>query len=115
MNYEQDWNVITFSKKDSDKKIEQKQKNKIISQKQTNIEDIKIEAPKNLGKLISQARIAKGINSQKELGSQLSVSEQIINKWENNTLMPSNSEIANIERKLGVKLPRNKKIKNVED
>ena len=113
MNSEQDWKVITFSKKDSEKKT--KLNNKIISQKQINIEDVKIEAPKNLGKLISQARIAKGINSQKELGAKMCVSSQIIGKWENNTLMPSNLEIANIERNLGIKLPRNKKIKNVEN
>ena len=46
----QDWNNITFSNQSA--KIKQQQYNKALSQKPTS-QDVKIEAPSNLGKLIS--------------------------------------------------------------
>jgi len=108
----QDYNVITFNTVHDNKlKIQkEKEKNKIISQKTNNIENIKYEPVKNLGLIISQARIAKNIKTQKDFANLLGVSVQVINNWENNKLIPSNLEISNIEKKLGIKLPRNKKI-----
>lgn len=104
----QDWNNISFNNKSDTKKREDAKK--INSNKITNPEDFKIEAPKDLGKLISQARTTKGKN-QKELASELGVNQQILSRWESNKEIPTNLQIANIEKKLGIKLPRTKKIK----
>jgi ribosome-binding protein aMBF1 (putative translation factor) len=104
----QDWNNVAFNNKSDTKKREDSKK--INSSKLSNPEDVKIEAPKELGKLISQARTTKGKN-QKELASELGVNQQILGRWESNKEIPTNLQIANIEKKLGIKLPRTKKIK----
>lgn len=104
----QDWNNVAFNNKSDTKKREDAKKNN--SNKVSNPEDVKIEAPKELGKLISQARTTKGKN-QKELASELGVNQQILSRWESNKEIPTNLQIANIEKKLGIKLPRTKKIK----
>jgi ribosome-binding protein aMBF1 (putative translation factor) len=104
----QDWNNISFNNKSETKMREDAKK--INSNKITNPEDFKIEAPKDLGKLIAQARTTKKKN-QKELASELGINQQIISRWESNKEIPTNLQIANIEKKLGIKLPRTKKIK----
>jgi putative transcription factor len=104
----QDWNSITFNNKLNAKKNEEAKK--IHSNKVLNPEEVKIEAPKDLGKLISQARTTKG-KTQKELANIIGVNQQILGRWENNKEVPTNLQIANIEKILGVKLPRVKKIK----
>ena len=74
----QDWNNITFNNKANSIKCEEAKK--IHSKKVINPEEVKIEAPKDLGKLISQARTTKGKN-QKELANLIGVSQQIIARW----------------------------------
>ena len=107
----QDWNNITFNTKTEREKINKsKEQTKEISNKQFNPETTKLEAPSNLGQTISQARLAKGLN-QDALAKQSGISKQIISKWESNKETPDNSQIAKLEKLLGVKLPRCKKVK----
>ena len=107
----QDYKVVTFNSKSEKIKSEnQKQIEKKISQKVISNEEIKMEAPKKLGLLISQGRSSKGIKSQKELASLLGVNVTIIKNWENSSVVPSNLEIAKIEKVISAKLPRSKKI-----
>lgn len=72
--------------------------------------DVKIEAPKNLGQQMCQARTTKS-KTQKQLANELGIATQVISRWETNKEIPSNSDLAKIEKNLGVKLPRTKKIK----
>ena len=117
----QDFNTITFNTKEK-KVIDQNKKEvqKKISQKQVSSNDnevVKVQADKKLGQLLSQARLAKGFKTQgdfiKELNQKtnLNISPQIYSKWESNKEVPTNEQIAKMEKVLTVKLPRNKKIK----
>ncbi len=104
----QDWNTITFNNISKDK--EKEQRKKIHSNKTNNDpEKVRLEAPKELGKLIAAARTAKNLK-RKDLALILGISEQILGRWESNITIPNNSEIANIEKKLQIKLPRCKKV-----
>lgn len=104
----QDWNTVTFNTPSSNKKREENKKinsNKIINDP----EKIRMEAPKQLGQLISQARNTKG-KSQDALAKEIGISSQILKRWESNKEIPSNLQISVIEKNLGVKLPRVKKV-----
>jgi ribosome-binding protein aMBF1 (putative translation factor) len=104
----QDWNTITFNTPSHNKKNEEVKK--VHSNKVSNDpEKVRMEAPKQLGQLISQARNTKG-KTQKILGYELGVTQQILAKWESNKELPTNLQISQLERNLGVKLPRAKKI-----
>ena len=104
----QDWNTITFNTPSQNKKKEEIKK--VHSNKVSNDpEKVRMEAPKQLGQLISQARNTKG-KTQKNLAYELGVSPQILAKWEANKELPTNLQISQIERNLGVKLPRAKKV-----
>ena len=104
----QDWNNITFNTPSQNKKKEQVKK--IDSNKQNNDpEKIRMEAPKQLGHLISQARNTKG-KTQKILANELGINQQILGKWETNKEVPTNLQISQIEKNLGVKLPRARKV-----
>jgi len=72
--------------------------------------EIKTEVPKHLCQLISQARTTKN-KTQKVLASELGISYTILNKWESGKENPTNNDIAKLEKHLGIKLPRIKKIK----
>lgn len=101
----QDWNTITLNTKSTNAK--KSEINKKISQKISS-QDVKIEAPPNLGKLIEQAR---GGKTRQTLANELGVAVILLTRWETGKDIPTNSDIAKIERRLGVKLPRTKKIK----
>ena len=110
-NSHQDWNTIIFNSSSDKKKKEayseeQKKQSKHIPPS----ESIKLEAPNNLGKTISQARITKNL-TQKALANQLGISIQLINKYESGKEIPDNATIAKIEKHIGIKLPRCKKVK----
>jgi ribosome-binding protein aMBF1 (putative translation factor) len=62
-----------------------------------------------LGKIIAQARVINGKN-QKELASMIGISQQILSRWEANKDLPTNSQIALLEKTLKVKLPRCQKV-----
>lgn len=104
----QDWNTVTFNTPSKNKKAEEAKKvnsNRVNN----NPEEVRMEAPKQLGQLISNARNSVNKN-QKQLASELGVSVQILARWESNKESPTNAQIANIEKKIGVKLPRLKKV-----
>lgn len=110
----QDWNVVTFNSKtektnSATKTEKQKQISNYVPEKDT----VKMEAPKNLGTTISHARTAKS-KTQKQLASDLGISALILSRWESNKETPDNAQIAKIEKLLGTKLPRCRKIK-IED
>jgi len=117
----QDFKTVVFNSEEK-KAVDQNKKEvqKIISQKQVSSNDnevVKVQADKKLGQLLSQARLAKGFKTQgdfiKELNQKtnLNISSQIYGKWESNKEVPTNEQIAKMEKVLTVKLPRNKKIK----
>ena len=99
----QDWNQVTLTKKPN-------VANKTVNNSPKVDEDIKIKVPKNLQQLISQGRTSKSL-TQKQLSTQLGVAVQVLTRWESGKEVPSNGDISKIERILGVKLPRTKKIK----
>lgn len=117
----QDFNTVTFNtKSEKAKKLETTESKKKISQKQVTTNDneiIKVESDKKLGQLLSQSRLTLGFKTQanfiKELNQKtnMNVSPQIYSKWESNKEVPTNEQIAKMEKVLKVKLPRNKKIK----
>jgi len=117
----QDFKTVVFNSEEK-KAVDQNKKEvqKRISQKQVSSNDnevVKVQADKKLGQLLSQARLAKGFKTQgdfiKELNQKtnLNISAQIYGKWESNKEVPTNEQIAKMEKVLTVKLPRNKKIK----
>ena len=114
----QDFKTVTFNTKLDKEKIQKtKEQNKVNSQRVTNPEEIKIESDKKLGQILAQSRLAKGFNTQsdfiKELNGKtnLNISSQLYGRWESNKEAPTNEQIAKMEKLLGVKLPRNKKVK----
>ena len=104
----QDWNTVTFNTPSKNKKAEEAKKAN-SNRVNNNPEEVKMEAPKQLGQEIAKARMAKGKN-QKLLAGELGISPQILSRWESNKELPTNAQIANMEKKLGVKLPRCKKV-----
>jgi len=80
--------------------------------KKTNTES-KIIAPPKLGQIILQSRTSLN-KTRKQFAIELNISEQILSRWETNREIPTNLQIALMEKKLSVKLPRTKKIKEKE-
>jgi Predicted transcription factor, homolog of eukaryotic MBF1 len=105
----QDWNTITLTTKSTNAR--KAENNKKISQKISS-QDVKIEAPPNLGKLIEQAR---GGKTRQILANRLGVAVTLLTRWETGKDIPTNSDIAKIERQLGVKLTSYKKNKKLEN
>jgi len=105
----QDWITIGINnvEKLSDKyeALKKEQSNKAFDPEVT-----RLEAPKQLGQLISHSRNAKK-KTQKVLASEIGISAQVLGRWESNKEIPNNSQIAQIEKNLGVKLPRCKKVR----
>ena len=102
----QDWNSIKLNtpavkNKDTIKKPH------IATNKIDKVEKIIMKEP--LGKIIAQARVINGKN-QKELASMIGISQQILSRWEANKDLPTNSQIALLEKTLKVKLPRCQKV-----
>ena len=100
----QDWKPILISN-NADKRKKQ-EANKKVSQLAP-VEGVKLEAPSKIGQLICQARTIKNKN-QKQLAADLGISVQVLARWETNKELPSNADIAKIERVIGIKLPRAK-------
>ena len=102
----QDWNSIKLNmpalkNKDTNKKPH------ISANKVNKVEKVIMKEP--IGKIIAQARVINGKN-QKELASMIGVSQQILSRWEANKDLPTNSQIALLEKTLKVKLPRCQKV-----
>ena len=107
----QDWNTITFN--NISNQIKKENSKKINSNKTSNPEKTHLEPPKDLGKLISQARTANNKN-QKQLSNEIGISQQILARWESNREFPNNAEIAKLEKFLKTKLPRCRRVNNEE-
>tara|TARA_B110000977_G_C10988635_1_gene459011 strand:- start:407 stop:739 length:333 start_codon:yes stop_codon:yes gene_type:complete len=103
----QNWDSITFKNVSETKK--QDAVKKLNSNKGPDPEKVKLEQTKNLGQLIANARNAKKLN-QKQFACQLGISSQLLNRWESNKEILTNAEIASVEKSIGIKLPRNKKV-----
>jgi putative transcription factor len=122
----QDWTPVTLTKtKTKDEKIQDgslvvekktvQNVNKQVSTK-ANLRKIENEEialpiiPQELKILMQQARVAKKM-TQKQLASACNFPEATIKSYEDGSAIPDNGTIAKIESKLGVHLPRPKKIK----
>jgi len=62
-------------------------------------------APLNQGKLIQQARMAKGL-TQKKVAQHLSVKATLVQKWEQNQAVPTGKHKYGLNSLLGIKLPK---------
>lgn len=104
----QDWNAVALNPKKSVKfenSIPSKPKPIVVKQ-------LVINEP--LGKLIAQSRLTLN-KDQKQFAALLGVSQQMLSRWECNKELPTNAQIALIEKTTKVKLPRCKKVQVVEE
>jgi ribosome-binding protein aMBF1 (putative translation factor) len=102
----QDWNSIKLNTQ-AVKNKSTITKPHITTNKVAKVEKIVMKEP--LGKIIAQARVINGKN-QKELACMIGISQQILSRWEANKDLPTNSQIALLEKTLKVKLPRCQKV-----
>jgi len=102
----QDWNSIKLNTP-AVKNKDMTTKTHVSVNKVDKVEKIIMKEP--LGKIIAQARVINGKN-QKELASMIGISQQILSRWEANKDLPTNSQIALLEKTLKVKLPRCQKV-----
>jgi DNA-binding transcriptional regulator YiaG len=103
----QDWNAVSLNAKKSVKfdntsnpKPKPKPKPIIVKQLISN---------EPIGKLIAQSRLTLN-KDQKQFAALLGVSQQMLSRWECNKELPTNAQIALIEKTTKVKLPRCKKM-----
>ena len=102
----QDWNSVKLNTQPV------KNKDNITTKKtsMSNVDKVeKLIMKEPLGKIIAQARVINGKN-QKELASMIGISQQMLSRWEANKDLPTNSQIALLEKTLKVKLPRCQKV-----
>tara|TARA_Y100000816_G_scaffold253556_1_gene205208 strand:- start:388 stop:726 length:339 start_codon:yes stop_codon:yes gene_type:complete len=105
-NHHQDWTPVVLNKP-------KEAKSKINHTNNTNKLDgddiiVPMKIKYELKSAIQKARLASK-KSQKQLALEMGVQSQLIAEYENGKAIPSNSFIAKLERKLNVKLPRDKK------
>ena len=99
----QDWNSVKFTN------VMQTNNAKKVSFKKQHIPElIVMDAPKQLGQLLAQARLTQGKN-QKQFATTIGVSQLMLARWEANKEYPTNAQISSIEKHTKVKLPRCKK------
>ena len=96
----QDWNSIKFTSAISNNNAK-----KVTFKKASVPEVIFMDAPKQLGQLISQARLSQ-LKNQKQFAALIGVAPQMLARWEANKEAPNNAQIASIEKLTKVKLPR---------
>jgi DNA-binding transcriptional regulator YiaG len=96
----QDWNAVRFTSN-----IEPNSAKKVTFKKQHVPLTIVNDAPKQLGQLISQARLTQ-FKNQKQFAALIGVSPIMLARWEANKEAPNNAQIACIEKLTKVKLPR---------
>jgi ribosome-binding protein aMBF1 (putative translation factor) len=107
----QDFKVVTFNSVENKNRTKlNRETEKKISQLTKSVEEVKIEADKKLGQILSQARTTLNL-SQKDFATKIGTSYIVYSRWESGKDVPTNLEIAKMEKILKVKLPRNKKIK----
>jgi DNA-binding transcriptional regulator YiaG len=99
----QDWNAVALNAKKSvklDNTSNPKPKPIIVKQ---------LVSSEPIGKLIAQSRLTLN-KDQKQFAALLGVSQQMLSRWECNKELPTNAQIALIEKITKVKLPRCKKM-----
>jgi DNA-binding transcriptional regulator YiaG len=96
----QDWNSVKFTSA-----IPSANAKKVTFKKANIPEVIFMDAPKQLGQLISQARLSQ-LKNQKQFAALIGVAPQMLARWEANKEAPNNAQIASIEKLTKVKLPR---------
>jgi len=96
----QDWNSVKFTSA-----IPNNNAKKVTFKKANIPEVIFMDAPKQLGQLISQARLSQ-LKNQKQFAALIGVAPQMLARWEANKEAPNNAQIASIEKLTKVKLPR---------
>ena len=104
----QNWEPIVLSKKATTDNTQKKQQSS-----QRGETEGKLEAPSNLGQLIANGRTAKQI-TQKLLAGQLGIAPTVLSRIESGKEVPPNALISRIESKLGMRLPRAKKVAYTE-
>lgn len=96
----QDWNSVKFTS------AMQINNTKKVTFKKMHIPEVKVmDAPKQLGQLLAQARLTQGKN-QKQFAITIGVSQLTLARWEANKELPTNAQIASIEKITKIKLPR---------
>ena len=101
----QDWNTIVFNNKPKPNAANKQKPNIQISNHHN-----KLEPPKDLARKIQQARTANNL-TQKQIAQQLQIAVNTYNLWESGRSIPTNLEIAKIEKLLKIKLPRSRIVK----
>jgi len=99
----QDWNAVALNPKKNvkcDNTSNPKPKPIIVKQ---------LVSSEPIGKLIAQSRLTLN-KDQKQFAALLGVSQQMLSRWECNKELPTNAQIALIEKITKVKLPRCKKM-----
>jgi len=101
----QDWNAVALNAKkgvkvDNTSNPNSKPKPIIVKQ---------LVSSEPIGKLIAQSRLTLN-KDQKQFAVLLGVSQQMLSRWECNKELPTNAQIALIEKITKVKLPRCKKM-----
>jgi len=110
----QNWTPIILNSSDSKKKKEDmKEQTNIQSKFVPAPETVKLVPTANIGSAISNARNTKK-KTQAGLALELGISQTVLGRWENNKEIPTNAQIAQIERKLAIKLPRSKIVKQID-
>ena len=100
----QDWNSVKFTS------AMQSNNSKKVDFKKAPVPEVIVnDAPKQLGQLIAQARLTQGKN-QKQFAITIGVSQLMLARWEANKELPTNAQIASIEKITKVKLPRCKNV-----
>lgn len=104
MNH-QDWNPVVFKKTEKRTHIDKKSKTvkKLEDSENDDFSHKKVTLDLKLS--IQRARNARKL-TQKQLATQMNLPVSIIMNYENGKAIPNNRFISNLERTLGVKLPR---------
>lgn len=102
---DQDWKTVILTKSTPYKETSNEKPKPKIDENEI-VKPKKIDY--NLKKSIQQARLNKKM-SQKQLANLMNVPIQTIVNYENGKAIPNNLFISNLEKRLGVKLPRIKK------
>jgi len=103
----QDWNAVALNAKKSVKCDNTSNPNPNPKPKPIIVKQLVSSEP--IGKLIAQSRLTLN-KDQKQFAALLGVSQQMLSRWECNKELPTNAQIALIEKITKVKLPRCKKM-----
>jgi len=113
--HHQDWAPVVLNNTNDNKN--KKASGEKISDKSKYVpspETIKLVPTENLGAAIAKARNTKK-KTQAILANEIGVSQTVLGRWENNKETPTNAQVSLIERKLGIKLPRSKIVKQLDE